>query len=110
MHLQITEEQDARRDAVASFLDKASSPEAVREAEPLGWDPVVWSGLTDMGVPTLGVSEELGGSGASLRDMAVGAGPCGPRLASPPVVETMVAARLLAQFPVGTTALGALID
>jgi len=98
MHLQITEEQDALRDAVASFLDKASDFEAVREAEPLGWDPKVWSGLTDMGVPTLGVSEELGGSGASLRDIAVVAEACGARLASAPVVETMVAARLLARF------------
>ena len=99
MHLQITEEQGALRDAVTSFLDKASSPEAVREAEPLGWDPKVWAGLTDMGVPTLGVSAELGGSGASLRDMAVVAEACGARLAPAPVVETMVAARLLARFP-----------
>ncbi|MCU1372686.1 MAG: acyl-CoA dehydrogenase protein [Ilumatobacteraceae bacterium] len=98
MHLKITEEQDALRDAVASFLDKASSFEAVREAEPLGWDAKVWSGLTDMGVPTLGVSEELGGSGASLRDMAVVAEACGARLAPAPVIETMVAARLLSRF------------
>jgi alkylation response protein AidB-like acyl-CoA dehydrogenase len=98
MHLQITEEQDALRDAVAGFLDKASSFEAVREAEPLGWDPKVWAGLTDMGVPTLGVSEDLGGSGASLRDIAVVAEACGARLASAPVIETLVAARLLARF------------
>ena len=97
MHLQITEEQDALRDAVAGFLDKASSFEAVREAEPLGWDPKVWAGLTDMGVPTLGVSEDLGGSGASLRDIAVVAEACGARLASAPVIETLVAARLLAR-------------
>jgi alkylation response protein AidB-like acyl-CoA dehydrogenase len=99
MHLQITEEQDALRDAVAGFLDKASSFEAVREAEPLGWDPKVWAGLTDMGVPTLGVSEALGGSGASLRDIAIVAEACGARLAPAPVVETLAAARLLARFP-----------
>lgn len=98
MHLQLTEEQHALRDAVSSFLAKASSPEAVREAEPLGWSEHVWSGLTDMGVPTLGVSEELGGSGASLRDVAVVAEACGTRLAPAPVVEAMVAARLLARF------------
>ncbi|MFN8016652.1 MAG: acyl-CoA dehydrogenase [Acidimicrobiales bacterium] len=99
MHLQITEEQDALRDAVAGFLEKAASPEAIREAEPLGWDPKVWAGLTDMGVPTLAVAEELGGSGASLRDAAVVAEACGARLAPAPVVETIVAARLLARFP-----------
>ena len=98
MHLKITEEQDALRDAVARFLEKASTAESVREAEPLGWDPKVWSGLTDMGVPTLGVSDERGGSGASLRDLAVVAEACGARLVAAPVVETMVAARLLARF------------
>jgi alkylation response protein AidB-like acyl-CoA dehydrogenase len=99
MHLQITEEQDALRDAVSSFLEKASSPEAIREAEPLGWDEKVWAGLTEMGVPTLGVGEDLGGSGASVRDIAVVAEAAGARLAPAPVVEAMVAARLLARFP-----------
>lgn len=98
MHLKLTEEQEALQDAVSSFLDKASGPEEIREAEPLGWDPKVWQGLTEMGVPTLGVDEALGGSGASLRDMAVVAEACGRRLASAPVVEVMVAARLLAKF------------
>ena len=98
MHLSHTEEQEALRDAVAGFLDKASDPESVREAEPLGWDPKVWDGLTAIGVPTLGVAEEQGGSGATLRDLAVVAEACGARLASAPVVETMVAARLLARF------------
>ena len=104
MHLQTTEEQDALRDAVSRFLEKASTFEAVREAEPLGWDPKVWAGLTDMGVPTLGVREDQGGSGASLRDLAVVAEVCGARLASAPVVETMVAARLLATFAAGNEA------
>jgi alkylation response protein AidB-like acyl-CoA dehydrogenase len=98
MHLKLTEEQDALRDAVSSFLEKASGPEAIREAEPLGWDEAVWRGLTEMGVPTLGVDEDQGGSGASLRDVAVVAEACGARLAPAPVVETMVAARLLARF------------
>ncbi|HMS89822.1 MAG TPA: acyl-CoA dehydrogenase [Acidimicrobiales bacterium] len=98
MHLSHTEEQEALRDAVAGFLDKASDPESVRESEPLGWDPKVWDGLTAIGVPTLGVAEEQGGSGAPLRDLAVVAEACGARLASAPVVETMVAARLLARF------------
>ncbi|HEX2576362.1 MAG TPA: acyl-CoA dehydrogenase family protein, partial [Aquihabitans sp.] len=96
MHLQLTPEQDALRDAVARFLDKASSPEAVRAAEPLGWDGAVWAGLADMGVPALGVPEAAGGSGASLRDLAVVAEACGAHLAPAPVVEAMVAARLLA--------------
>ena len=98
MHLQLSDEQDALRDSVARFLEKASSAEAVREAEPLGWDAKVWAGLCDMGVPALGVAEALGGSGASLRDLAVVAEACGTRLAPAPVVEAMVAARLLSRF------------
>lgn len=111
MHLKTTEEQDALRDAVSSFLAKASSPEAVREAEPLGWDDEVWAGLTAMGIPTLGVAEELGGSGASLRDLAVAAEACGAHLASAPVVETLVASRLLARFgDLAAPVLGPLVD
>ncbi len=110
MHLRTNEEQDALRDAVARFLEKASSAEAVREAERLGWDPDVWAGLTAMGVPALGVAEEHGGSGATLRDLAVVAEACGARLAPAPVVEAMVAARLLARFAEpAADALGALV-
>lgn len=98
MHLSLTEEQEALRDAVAGFLEKASDAEAVRAAEPQGWDARVWEGLTAIGVPTLGVAEDLGGSGATLRDLAVVAEACGARLAPAPAVETMVAARLLARF------------
>ena len=98
MHLRHTEEQDALRDAVARFLDKASAAEAVRAAEPTGWDERVWAGLTDMGVPTLGVATEHGGSGATLRDLAVVAEACGARVAPAPIVESMVAARLLSGF------------
>jgi len=98
MHLRLTEEQEALRDAVSGFLEKAADAEAIRQAEPLGWDPKVWDGLTAIGVPTLGVAEELGGSGATLRDLAVVAEACGARLAPAPAVETMVAARLLARF------------
>src|SRR3954452_18410513 len=92
MHLKHTEEQDALRDAVARFLEKASSAEAVREAEPLGFDPKVWAGLSEMGVPTLGVSEENGGSGASLRDLAVVAEACGARLVPGAAVADAVVA------------------
>ncbi|MCU1452453.1 MAG: uncharacterized protein JWN46_599 [Acidimicrobiales bacterium] len=99
MDLSLSEEQEAVRDALARFLDKASSAEQVRAAEPLGWDPAVWAGLVRMGVPTMGVAEHAGGQGAALADLAVVAAACGARLAAAPVVETMVAARLLARFP-----------
>src|SRR3954453_8276159 len=98
MHLQITAEQDALKAAVSRFLEKASTPESVRESEPLGWDPKVWAGLADMGVPALGGSEELGGLGATLGELAVVGEACGGRLAPAPMVEAMAAPRLLAGF------------
>jgi alkylation response protein AidB-like acyl-CoA dehydrogenase len=96
MDLRLSEVQEAVRDGVGRFLAKASSPERVRAAEPLGWDRAVWDGLAAMGVPAMGVVPELGGQGAALADLAVVAGKAGAHLASAPVVESMVAARLLA--------------
>ncbi len=103
--------QEAVRDGVGRFLAKASSPERVRAAEPLGWDRAVWDGLAAMAVPAMGVSSELGGQGAVLADLAVVAGEAGAHLAPAPVVEAMVAARLLAGHPdVGGEWLGHLVD
>src|SRR5699024_8595200 len=99
MHLKLTEEQIALQEAVAGFLQNTADHEAVRESEPLGWIPEIWQGLTEMGIPTLGVDEDRGGSGAGLRYRAVLAEACGTHLAAAPVVEAMVAARLLARFP-----------
>src|SRR5699024_3749769 len=99
MHLKLTEEQIALQEAVSNFLQNTADHEAVRESEPLGWIPQIWQGLTEMGIPTLGVDEDLGGSGAGLRYLAVVAEACGTHMAAAPVVESMVAARLLARFP-----------
>jgi hypothetical protein len=55
MDLSLNEDQEALREGVARFLAKAASPERVREAEPGGFDAAVWSGLVDMGVPTMSV-------------------------------------------------------
>ncbi|HEY4377890.1 MAG TPA: acyl-CoA dehydrogenase family protein, partial [Acidimicrobiales bacterium] len=98
MDLSLTEEQDAVAEAIGRFLDKASSAEQVRAAEPLGWDRAVWDGFVQMGVPTMGVAEGLGGGGSTLGDLAVVAEAAGAHLASAPIVEAMVAARLLAEI------------
>jgi alkylation response protein AidB-like acyl-CoA dehydrogenase len=64
-----------------------------------------------MGVPAMGVGPELGGQGAALADLAVVAGVTGAHLAAAPVVEAMVAARLLAaRAERGDRWLGHLVD
>jgi len=93
MNLELSDEQAALRDATARMLDKTSSPGQVRGAEPGGFSPDVWDGLAAMGVPTMGVPS-LGG--AELADLAVVARQAGEHLAPAPVVEAMVACRLLA--------------
>src|SRR6476660_8930465 len=100
MDLSLSEDQEALREAVGRFLAKASSPERVRAAEPRGFDEAVWTGLVDMGIPTMGVPEEHGGGGASLPDLAVVAEQAGAALAPVPLVEAMVSSRLLARHGV----------
>lgn len=96
MNLTLTDEQ---RELVASFtnlLAKEASPERVREAEPGGFDEALWKSLTDTGVVTMSVAEAQGGWGASLLDLSLVAELAGRSAAPAPVLETQVAARLLA--------------
>ena len=90
---------DEQRELVASFanlLSRASSPDAVRAAEPGGFEPALWRTLLQTGVLTMAVPEVHGGWGASLLDLALVAEEVGRALAPAPVLETQVAARLLA--------------
>jgi alkylation response protein AidB-like acyl-CoA dehydrogenase len=90
---------DEQRELVASFaslLNRASSPDAVRAAEPDGFDGALWRTLQETGALTMAVPEAQGGWGAALVDLALVAEEVGRALAPAPVVETQVAARLLA--------------
>lgn len=77
--------------ALDALLTKHSSPTDVRAAEPLGFDPDLWQALVRTGVPGLAVGEDA----ADLRQLALVAEVAGRHLASAPVVETVVTARLL---------------
>ncbi len=90
---------DEQRELVASFanlLSRASSPDAVRAAEPSGFDPALWRTLLQTGVLSMAVPEGKGGWGASLLDLTLVAEEVGRALAPAPVLETQVAVRLLA--------------
>jgi alkylation response protein AidB-like acyl-CoA dehydrogenase len=89
VHLDLTDEQQALRDAAGRFLAKASSAERVRDAEATGFDPAVWKGLVDLGVIAAGATGD-----ASLVDLAVVAEQCGAHLAAAPFVEAAVGARV----------------
>lgn len=108
MDLGLSDEQHQLVDSFTNLLAKASTPEHVRAAEPGGVDGALWATLLDTGALTMGVAEAHGGWGASLLDLALVAELLGRACAPAPVIETQVAARLLAAIgtPAALDALG----
>lgn len=96
MRIQLGEEQEMLRETFAQLFAAESSPERVRAAEPLGFDPALWKQLAQTGALLMRVPEAAGGSDSSLLDAAVVAFEAGRKLASGPVLEAVVAARVLA--------------
>ena len=94
-------ESDRRATAAGRFVRGAVRQgvdlERVRAAEPLGFDDGLWKALRDTGVVEMAVEEAAGGWGASVLELALTAEPFGRALASAPVIEAQVAARLLAR-------------
>ena len=97
MRLQLSDEQELLRNTFAELFAAESSCARVRAAEPLGFDPALWKTLIETEVVGIRVPEGSGGTGASLLDAALVAEQAGRHLASAPLVEAMVAARLIAQ-------------
>ncbi len=98
MNFDLTDEQEMVRDTFARFLDENSSTVRVRAALPSGFDPALWQGLAELGAFALRVPEEAGGLGLGLFDAAILMEEAGRTLASGPLAETLLAARLLAQL------------
>ncbi|MBO0831306.1 MAG: acyl-CoA/acyl-ACP dehydrogenase, partial [Actinobacteria bacterium] len=98
MDCTLNETQQAVRENFERFFENESPPARVRAAEPLGFDSGLWALLAGTGVVAMGVPEDEGGSGAGLAELVFVAREYGKRLAPVPLVESVVAARLLAQF------------
>jgi alkylation response protein AidB-like acyl-CoA dehydrogenase len=96
MHLELSEDQEALREAFARFLDEESSIPRVRAALPSGFDAALWAGLAELGAFAVRVPESAGGLGLGLLDATALMEEAGRTLASGPLAETLVAARLLA--------------
>ena len=112
MKLAISEEQELLRQTFAEIFSAESSPERVRAAEPMGFDPALWKQLVETGALGVRVPEAAGGGGASLLDAAVLAEEAGRRLVSGPFLEAVVAGRALAacESDVARGWLGQLLD
>jgi alkylation response protein AidB-like acyl-CoA dehydrogenase len=97
MDLSLSDEQRQLVESFTQLLSKESSPEAVRAAEPVGFDASLWASLAAVGVGAMAVDTDHGGWGASFVDLVLVAELLGRHLAPAPVVEVQVAARLLAR-------------
>jgi alkylation response protein AidB-like acyl-CoA dehydrogenase len=107
--LRLSDEQEQLVDSVRRLLARSASPQAVREAEPMGFDAALWDELTGIGIVPMGVPVDAGGWGGTLLDLALVAEELGRAAAPAPAVEAAVAARLLARLP-GSAAADALGD
>ncbi len=106
--LALSEEQEQLQHSVRALFEKESGPELVREVEPLGFSPGLWEQVTALGLPEMAVPEADGGGGAGLIDAVLVAELAGEFLAPVPLVETVVANRLLARLaaPAALSVLG----
>jgi alkylation response protein AidB-like acyl-CoA dehydrogenase len=96
MDLDLNEDQVALREMVEDFVEKESSIETVRAAEPLGFDLGVWQKVVGMGLTTITVPESLGGGGAGFLDLAIAVEHFGRTLTPVPLIEAAVATHTLA--------------
>ena len=94
--LSVSDEQRQLVDSFAGLYARESTAQRVRAAEPLGFDGRLWKALQENGVVEMAVDEAAGGWGASELELALIAEPFGRTVASAPVIEAQVAARLLA--------------
>ncbi|OBF92197.1 acyl-CoA dehydrogenase [Mycobacterium sp. 852002-51163_SCH5372311] len=97
MDLSLTGEQRQLVDSFAALFARESTSERVRAAEPMGFDPRLWEALRETGALQMAVDEAAGGWGASELELALIAEQFGRTVASAPVIDGQVAARLLAE-------------
>ena len=85
MQLGLTEEQELLQSTFAELFAAESSPDRVRAAEALGFDPALWKHLVETGAVGIRVPEALGGTGGGLRDAVILVEQAGRALASVPL-------------------------
>jgi alkylation response protein AidB-like acyl-CoA dehydrogenase len=104
MDLNPSDEQQQLIDTFSAFFSKECPIDRVRGAEPSGHDPELWDQLLQLGALEMAVDEVSGGWGASLLDLALVAEQHGRFLGPAPLIETQIAARILARAGGGAAA------
>jgi alkylation response protein AidB-like acyl-CoA dehydrogenase len=98
MNLEPSADQNQIAETFARFLDANSTTARVRAALPSGFDPTLWKDLGGMGIFGMRVPEAAGGLGLGLLDAVLVMEEAGRTLASGPLAEAIVTARLLASI------------
>jgi alkylation response protein AidB-like acyl-CoA dehydrogenase len=94
--LALSDDEHAIRDLFTSFFVREAPTAVARASEPLGFDSALWGRIQEVGAPGMGVPKVFGGGGAALGDLVIVAEALGHSIAPVPLVEHLVAARLLA--------------
>src|SRR5579864_8717922 len=95
MDLALSEDQQATRDLLRRLFQREVPSAVVRSAEALGHSPQVWATLAAAGIPAMGLPQALGGGGADLPMLVVVAIEAGRVMAPVPLIEHLVATRVL---------------
>jgi alkylation response protein AidB-like acyl-CoA dehydrogenase len=109
MDLHLSPEQEQLVATFDGLLTKYSSTERVRDSESTGYDPDLWDRVKSLGVLEMAVDESQGGWGALFLDLVLIAETRGRYIAPVPLIEAVVAARVLARCD-DTVAQGLLVD
>ncbi len=103
MNLTLTAEQQMLQEAATRLFAAESTPQRVRAAEASaqapGFDAALWQQLVEGGFATLRMPEPDAPAGMGLLEAVLLAEIAGAHLASVPLAEAVVAARLLALLP-----------
>jgi alkylation response protein AidB-like acyl-CoA dehydrogenase len=114
MDFTFSPEQQELRQAVRELAtDRASSAQvrAAMTSSTPGYDPELWRVVgVEMGLPGVGVDEELGGAGGGFVDAAVVIEEAGRALMPVPLLSTYVVAQVLARAAAATDALAGVVS
>ncbi|OBK73950.1 acyl-CoA dehydrogenase family protein [Mycobacterium sp. 1274761.0] len=95
MDLSLSGEQRQLVESFSAIYGRESTSERVRAAEPSGFDPKLWAVLLSTGAVEMAVAEVAGGWGATELELTLIAEQYGRAVASAPVIEAQVGAKLL---------------
>ena len=99
MNFDFSTEQYMFQDSVRGFLADRWNTAKLRDLmSGDGFDPALWQGLIEIGLPAMLVPEAQGGLGLGFVDLALVLEECGRALVPGPLVETMLSADTLARF------------